>query len=227
MHSNIRLSLFHRCLSVLLAYIMLLTPFGLQSVAEGSVLYSQLDSRHWAEGDRKIEYAYDANGSLIEKKTWDTTPEPDTLLETVTYDYNLQNRLVSVSDGTTTVTYKYNPDGIRVQADDGTTVTDYLIDAYNHTGYAQVLEEWSGGEHPDITYTIGDDVITQYSSSPGAEHLLYDGHGSTRQLADYDSGTDTVTIADAFSYDAYGVMLGGNPTSTKPSFIIRHVSILP
>ena len=63
------------------------------------------------------------------------------MLETVTYEYNLQNRLVSVSDGTTTVTYKYNTDGIRVQADDGTTVTDYLIDAFNHTGYAQVFKE--------------------------------------------------------------------------------------
>jgi len=63
------------------------------------------------------------------------------VLETITYEYNLQNRLVSVSDGTTTVTYKYNPDGIRVQADDGTTVTNYLIDTYNHTGYAQVFKE--------------------------------------------------------------------------------------
>jgi len=33
---------------------------------------------------------------------------------------------------------------------------------------------------------------------------LYDGHGSTRQLAEYD--TD-VTIADSFSYDGYGVLL--------------------
>jgi len=72
--------LWHRCLSVLLAYIMLLTPCGLQSLAEGSILYSQFDTKHWSEGDRKIEYAYDANGSLIEKKTWDTAPEPDTLL---------------------------------------------------------------------------------------------------------------------------------------------------
>lgn len=37
---------------------------------------------------------------------------------------------------------------------------------------------------------------------------MYDGHGSTRQLAD-DTPADGL-IVDTFSYDAYGVMLGGN-----------------
>ncbi len=62
-----------------------------------------------------------------------------------------------------------------------------------------------------ITYTIGDDVITQQTSGGTSQHLLYDGHGSTRQLVD-SSGT----IIDAFSYDAYGVKLGGNPTRSSP-----------
>jgi RHS repeat-associated protein len=38
-------------------------------------------------------------------------------------------------------------------------------------------------------------------------YFLYDGHGSTRQLVQ----SDGTTITDSFSYDAYGVMLGGNP----------------
>ena len=42
---------------------------------------------------------------------------------------------------------------------------------------------------------------------------MYDGHGSTRQLAAFD-GT---TISDSFSFDAYGVMLGGKPTSSSPA----------
>jgi hypothetical protein len=64
------------------------------------------------------------------------------------------------------------------------------------------------GSHPDITYTIGDDVVTQYDSTNGARHLLYDGHGSTRHLVDNDED-----VTDAFSYDGYGVMLGANPGS--------------
>jgi len=91
----------------------------------------------------------------------------------------------------------------------------YLVDQYNHTGYAQVLEELLFNkanpdpltETPDSrkTYTIGDDVITQYENGTGAEHLLYDGHGSTRQLADSDG-----TVSENYSYDGYGVMLGAN-----------------
>ena len=40
---------------------------------------------------------------------------------------------------------------------------------------------------------------------------MYDGHGSTRLLTD-SSGT----ITDRMSYDAYGIMLGGNPTNLEP-----------
>jgi hypothetical protein len=37
--------------------------------------------------------------------------------------------------------------------------------------------------------------------TPSAQYLLYDGHGSTRQLVD-----DAAAIEDSFNYDAYGVM---------------------
>ena len=40
---------------------------------------------------------------------------------------------------------------------------------------------------------------------------MYDGHGSTRFLTD-SSGN----ITDRMSYDAYGIMLGGNPTNLEP-----------
>ena len=111
--------------------------------------------------------------------------------EKVEYTYNLQNRLSRVettdSGGTEVVEYVYNDAGIRVQKiedPDGTpVVTTYLVDSFNHTDYAQVLEEWTDGANPDVTYTIGDDVIAQ-SKSGTVRFLLYDGHGSTRQLAD-------------------------------------------
>ncbi|MHC4456379.1 MAG: hypothetical protein ACYS0I_04650, partial [Planctomycetota bacterium] len=157
-----------------------------------------------------------ANGSVTKKITWDTqgTAEPsdDTKLEEVTYNYNLQNRLAKVTTinyvttTTTVVAYKYNADGVRVQKiddPDGTpTITNYLIDAYNHTGFTQVLEESSATLK---TYTIGDDILTQATDSGAGRHLLYDGHGSTRQLV---SGTvGGMTIHDDFSYDGYGVLL--------------------
>jgi len=72
-----------------------------------------------------------------------------------------------------------------------------------------VLEEDDG---TDVTaYVIGDDVLAQAQGTPTAtmQFLLYDGHGSTRQLIDSDGST----INDDYSYDAYGVMLGGNPAT--------------
>jgi hypothetical protein len=52
---------------------------------------------------------------------------------------------------------------------------------------------------------IGDDVLAQTVDGT-TEYLLYDGHGSTRQLVD-----GVGVVQDSYSYDGYGVMLGGNP----------------
>jgi RHS repeat-associated protein len=206
------LSLFGRSLCVLLAYTMLIQPVGLIQQA-----YASIDP-----GDA-VFYAYDDNGSLIKKiLAYANETDPDSNFEEKTlYTYNLQNRLAGVkvtTDGSNwdVTTYKYNPDGIRVEKNDNGTVTSYLIDSYNHTGYAQTLEEktyngtdTSGAPDSLTTYLIGDDVIAQ-STDGSTQYLLYDGHGSTRQLAEYDG---SVTITDSYSYDSYGIMLGGGRTT--------------
>jgi len=193
-----------RCLCALLAYMMLLTPVGLQSLAQADILYSQLRTLAWGKGNTTITYTYDDNGS-VETKVVD-----DGNTETFTYVYNLQNRLESVNkeydlsgDTINEVTeYTYNDNGIRVKSYYYKTINGgakqnektiiYLVDQYNHTGYAQVLEELTynkanpdpSTETPDstTTYTIGDDVIAQDVDGT-SKYLLYDGHGSTRQLA--------------------------------------------
>ena len=129
--------------------------------------------------------------------------DQDNPTESVSYIYNLQGRLESVTTvdagGASAVEYKYNSSGLRIAKIVDGIETEYLIDSSNHTGYAQVLEEWSGGSTPDITYTIGDDVIAQTDSSNNTDYLLYDGHGSTRQLLD-SSGVTAV-----YDYDSYGI----------------------
>ena len=129
----------------------------------------------------------------------------------------------------------YNPGGIRTSAhfwtevsgvsqnDDKTTL--YIVDPGNPTGYVQVLEEWAydladpvfGTSTPSRVryYTLGDDVIAQTDDTAAAgeaTYLLYDGHGSTRQLMD-----GSLNVIDAYNYDGYGVMLGGNPTPSTPA----------
>ena len=215
-----RYGLFTRCVALLMAGIFLIGVDSVRNLAEGTVSYSQLSTLQWAKGGTTITYDYDDNGSLISKVSTGTTTE------TVTYKYNLQNRLQRVEttpsgEPTQVVEYVYNDAGIRVQKiedPEGTPiVTTYLVNSYNPTGYAQVIEEITDddGTITRRTYTIGDDVIAQ-SDTPGTaaatEYLLYDGHGSTRQLVD-----SSATVTDCYSYDAYGVMLGGNPTSTTPA----------
>jgi len=98
--------------------------------------------------------------------------------------------------------YRFNSNAVS-----GFRYTDYLIDSYNHTGYAQTFEETTGAN--TTAYIIGDDVLAQVSGTTATDidYLLYDGHGSTRQLI----SSNGTTVVDSYSYDAYGVMLGGNP----------------
>ena len=241
----LRLRLWQRCLCVFLAYVMVLTPYVLESLAQGAVTFDQLDTTTWGQGNTTIEYSYDDNGSVIEKRTYTTGGDPADYDELVTYEYNLQNRLSKVTtaqpDGEDIIAevteYTYNPHGIRVEKhtwtqinsvsqNDDVTIT-YLIDSYNHTGYAQVLEETTddGTNLTRIQYTLGDDIISQTKSTwtgsqwqtSDTQYLLYDGHGNTRQLINHTLDSGNVVITDNYSYDAYGIMLGGNPTPANPA----------
>jgi RHS repeat-associated protein len=98
----------------------------------------------------------------------------------------------------------------------------YLVDANNHTGYAQVLEEFTdSGSGPGLTrsYVIGDDVLAQCYGGAGSEtdpaYLLYDGHGSTRQLL-HTAATD---LSAQYNYDAYGVTLGTSTGTPETSLL--------
>jgi len=170
-------------------------------------------------------YTYDDNGSLIQKLTKETST--GTILEKIEYEYNLANRLskvtktISGSNVAEIIEYKYNPESIRVRKKSWTEVdgtpqgddvtTNYLIDAYNHTGFAQVFVEDDGTDK--TSYIIGDDIVAQATNTDNPEYLLYDGHGSTRQTTDY-----TGSVTDSFSYDAYGVTLG-SPASTSTNLL--------
>ncbi len=160
-------------------------------------------------------YQYDANGSLISKSSND---------ESNTFTYNLHNRLASATIQRTeegqlvniTGNYTYDQSGIRVKSmlsvNGNSQNRIFLVDNMNHTGYAQIFEEAPNvGDPLTRSYVIGDDILSQ-ETSEGVKHLLYDGHGSTRVLTNV-SGV----VTDRYSYDAFGIMLGGNPTTTTPA----------
>jgi len=161
----------------------------------------------------------------------------DRAVELVTYTYDSQGNRASAEHKLLQVLDYGTAEPSTVQTSH--TLTEYLVDRNNHTGYAQVLEETSGNAVIDsgdadgdgrtddfilspetrIQYTIGDDIISQTTSTyngslwtanaDGTQCLLYDGHGSTRQLAAPDK-----SVVDSYDYDAYGVMLG---SEAKPA----------
>ena len=157
-------------------------------------------------------YTYDVNGSLTNKSNEGKF--------SYQYGYDLRNRLATASitrkegtaDVTITSSYAYNADGIRtraLQTINGNTQNRYFLLDDGHTGYTQVFEETAElGGSIVRSYTIGDDVLSQTVAGV-TSHLLYDGHGSTRQVVDSDGG-----VTANYAYDAYGKMLGGNPGVT-------------
>jgi RHS repeat-associated protein len=152
-------------------------------------------------------YAYDSNGSLVAKTNMTSGGTATTL-----YGYDLKNKLSAAWNvgGSTTNLFLYNDSGIRVRSTTSGVSKNYLIDANNHTGYAQVLEEFYAiGSLPDRSYVIGDDVLGQSGNSTADPRwILYDGNGSTRQMAN-----PAAAVSAALNYDAYG---NGLDNSTHP-----------
>jgi RHS repeat-associated protein len=231
------LKIWHRCLCVLLAYVFFVTPEGFLHLSQAAIQYGQLSTASWGQGDTTIVYEYDNNGSTTKKTTKTTSTQ--TIREVVDYSYNLQGKLKEVRTnkqaGTVEVAqYAYTPSGDRYRSTTWTEVSGtpgnyqtklFVVDTQNPTGYSQVLEEWTyntqnpvyGTTAPTSVkyYTIGDDIISQAigsdTSAGMAQYLLYDGHGSTRQLLNHTYNVDGAgkpITADSYSYDGYGVMLG-------------------
>jgi len=147
-------------------------------------------------------YAYDAIGSLTSKTN---------ATGSISYTYNLANKLSSVAASGIATAFCYNDQGIRVGSSTSSSTNYFLVDANNHTGYQQVLEDLPNpGGTPTMSYVIGDDVLAQCGTTGSApSYFLPDGHGSNRQLVSTATG-----LASHYTYDAYGVTCG---TSTTPA----------
>jgi RHS repeat-associated protein len=116
------------------------------------------------------------------------------------FSYDSQNRLISMSNGDTSATMIYDGDGNRVAKTVNGVTTQYLVDDLNPTGYAQVIDELTGGAVSRI-YTYGLQRINENQPISGAwtpSFYGYDG-GNVRQLT---SAAGTVT--DSYEYDAFG-----------------------
>jgi RHS repeat-associated protein len=115
------------------------------------------------------------------------------------FSYDSENHLTSMNSGA--VTLVYDGDGNRVAKTVGGVTTYYLVDDLNPTGYAQVVDELTGGS-VSRQYTYGLQRIRQQqeiSSAWTPSFYGYDGGGTVRNLTD-SSGT----VTDSYEYDAFG-----------------------
>ncbi len=175
----------------------------------------------------EVAYEYNYQGRLSRLITDLDSASGTNPVDVVDYAYNEAG--IRVCAYSFTVTQNYLDTQNEQTYATGKQTTLYLIDAQNPTGYAQVITELNYNKsNPDPatdtpasirSYTIGDDMLAQTDDplgTPALKYLLYDGQGSTRQLTD-DLIDDSNDIVDSFSYDGYGMMLGGNPTAASPA----------
>ncbi|WP_243146922.1 RHS repeat-associated core domain-containing protein [Scytonema sp. UIC 10036] len=168
------------------------------------------------------EYAYDNNDRLQNEKvnqvaiatyTYDNNGNTLTKTEngmTTTYTWDYENRLGAAtlknSSGVVlqSMQYRYNDNGIRVASVVNNQETRYLIDTVQP--YGQVLEEYSPNGAVQVSYTYGNDLISQKQGTKSTYYHV-DGLGSTRALTDA-SGN----VVNTYNYEAYGELL--NSTSS-------------
>jgi RHS repeat-associated core domain len=143
-----------------------------------------------------VEYGYDNNGNTKTKTRKDAAGN---VVETVTYSWNKENRLVGVSAPNLSVSYAYDADGVRVSSTVNGLTTEYLVD--QNLPYAQVLEELVN-DSAIASYVYGLDLISQERGNADSYYLV-DGLGSTRGLTDA-SGV----VTDTYTYDAFGNLIG-------------------
>jgi RHS repeat-associated protein len=189
--------------------VTLLTASGSANLNNQSGLtYDANDRLHYVSSPA----SYDANGNSRYQSTYFSQNTPGQVVPSGTHpdQYDVQNRLIQRSDGTTTVSLLYDGDGNRVKKTVGGTTTWYLVDDRNPTGYAQVLEEQtSAGASPNVTYVYGSDLIRQTRGGT-SDYYGYDAQGSIRFLT-----SSAGTVTDTYTYDAFGLLLAQNGSTAN------------
>ena len=189
-----------------------LTNHPILGAQSNSYEYDAVGNRTYSiENGVHTEYTYDANDRLTqaggESYTYDANGNTlsvsiDNTHTAYSYDYN--NRLIQMiktenSVDIDNVTYQYDIDGLRIAKNDDGNQTHYLVD--KNRDYGQVIKELDSTNATTVDYLYGDDLIKQTRAANDA-YYLYDGHGSTRALAD---GTGNIT--DTYDYNAYGQLI--------------------
>jgi len=149
-------------------------------------------------------YTYDNNGNAISQV--DNSASTDTS----NFSYDARNKLIFVEQlqngiPSNSIDYQYDVDGNRTQKADNSAITNYVVD--RNQRFAQVVHEMDVQNATQVTYTYGDDLISQ-DRAANISYYHYDGLGSTRSLTDF-----LGQVTDTYDYNAYGTMLDQSGTT--------------
>jgi RHS repeat-associated protein len=141
-------------------------------------------------------YSYDAAGNL--------TAEPGK-----TYQYDAENRLVSINNGCpSTLCYTYNAEGRRVRKTASGTTTEYIYDLGGNVVAEKVGTTWTVG----YVY-LGGQLVAQYKD--GTTYFVHKDHlGSTRLL----TKLDKAPLEAPYDYLPYGEPIGASGSGTSHKF---------
>lgn len=124
------------------------------------------------------------------------------------YEWDVVNRMVSYTSGSTTTYYAYRADGMRVTKSDGANTTTYCYD-----GQMPIeLKEVSNNGTTVTSHTLGarglDAFQTTANSGSSVSFPIYDSHGNMQALLS--RAGSSFAISDQKSFDAWGGVRLGN-----------------
>lgn len=157
----------------------------------------QLDDRNQLVAIGSVNYRYDINGCLVEKKSENNS---------IRYQYDALNRLVRIDSPEGSVQYSYDAFGRRLTKSNSGSVVKYLYDGTQEIGAAidQKMIELcvrGGGRGTAIAIELGDKVYAP----------IHDHQGSVRCLIDL----ETHAVAECYRYTAFGEMQIFDPNGSQ------------
>ena len=149
-------------------------------------------------------YSYDDNGNTISQV------DNSASIDTSNFSYDARNKLIFVEQlqngiPSNSIDYQYDVDGNCTQKVDNNGITNFVVD--RNQRFAQVVHEMDVQNAIQVTYTHGDDLISQ-DRTANISYYHYDGLGSTRSLTDF-----LGQVTDTYDYNAYGTMLDQSRTT--------------
>ncbi len=161
--------------------------------------------------DTGIYYNYDNNGNQILSRSFelgtgknDSLSAVDDYSDYMVYDYDLNNRLVGITDGfESTYSYTYHADGLRKTKTVNNNTTEYSWNNGN-----MVLETDSSGT---TIYEYDINGVSRRIKNESSDYYLKNGHTDVVGL--YNENGEQIST---YTYDAFGNQLNTNISDTNP-----------